>query len=847
MVNYRKAGANKGYAVVAAMMILLMVTGLGVLSMFSSVSEQYLTTNLAEDQYLFAIAEQSMDRILLHLHYLDGGLFTVASSSTYGLGYDPTPPTAVYTNPNAANTLSPKQILSSASALIMGTSNDYIASNSQYKVDAYIDPLDFEGWWDRGVSRPIAITARVTAYNPGTGGSALFSKVFRIRAKPRSVWDFAYYAMNNEPSARKTARWGESCSGDSTTWWNCQTVLMDGTGIADPVDSTLARDRFEGDVYVSNVAYSGATGYVTDLTNPGRLFMRGLPDFRGQVRWRAPNYYETAKNQTLGGISINSATNKWPDADRSMRPNAKSVLMPPIGILADNSSGGYHNTSPQVYDWILPDPTPSGSSYKWAYRIIFRNDINSDGSSTDPYVVPSSSTDMTGMYRVASAITPSINPGTGPNMNAFANDDPGTMMLYKVPLRYNGTPGSQAIADTEEGYMRAAFYGDTMKKRHLAMMNQGAQMWYSSNASFSFTPNRRCSKTFEPDDAYAIPRGDIDNTLSTTNGLPGTGTYEFIYVPSRGMAVSGMTGASCTGSGTYSGIIYVEGDVIVSGILDGQLTIVASGNIYIDHEIEYENNPTRVHAGALLDPKQADILGLYAGGNIIIPNSYPEMRTGMNAAIMRNHPWRDDWSDPTYNPSATGATAFPPTGRTDYVPVYDDIGDEDIHAVMMSYGQTCTASGGSISCSVVTTSEIQNFQTGLYVMPRTYNTYRTRSATNDSAYTSGGSFDNALNGGNSSGRLTIVGAVIQNIPGRLAYDYQFGSGVSGCSQGTGAACNRIGFSGVNYVRDPRLDYMLPPMPRLITTYGRVPYGYAAWDILSWEELSNSTDISASVW
>lgn len=795
---------QKGYALVAAMMIMLLITALGVLAMVTSTSEQIITTNLGEKEMMFFFAEQAVDRITNHLHYLKGGLFATEAGGN-GLAYDPT---------QSSNTLAPRQIMDNIRALYMyGSSNPTLSRHPLAEIDAYLDPQDFLGAYDRGLSRSVAITALVKQREAVRRSSV--QKAFRVYARPRSVWDFAYFSLNHNPKDRTTgsSASGESCteSTDPNNWYSCQTVFQDG-------------DTVMGDTYISNVAYSKSFNFripkPDDAPYPdsdrARLFVRGRPFFTGEVRWRSPLPFSD-DNQTKGGSSYSGT----PEIGELMKANSKPIMPPPMDQIIQTTQ-----SYKSIADIILAEPgtgDPAGSTYAW--RIIFRNDL--DTTSDGVYAAT----------RVASAITESINHSASPTLgdtNFPTNEDCGVMMVYRIPFR-------NATALIDEQNMRAAFYGDTMAKRHAAMSSRTSSAILAESSNFIASDyisgggecyeerkNTNSTSTYGPYDSNDIPTA-----------------YDFIPVPSRGLTKPGF----CSGSGyTYNGVIFVEGDVIVSGILDGQVTIVATGNIWLDHEVEYENHPTDILITDYADPREPDILGLFATGNVIIPNSYPEDdRVGIvDSDVLRNHPWRDDWSDP-HNPNME--LTFPTAGGQDTIIVSDDTGDEDIHAVILSYAhQPCSSSGGSYNCTEPQADDIRFFRTGLYATPRTLRSaFRTEARPGDQAYDG---FGFNLEGGNDSGQLTIIGAVIQNIPGRLSYDYVSSSYASlnaTCTGGSGNACHRIGFSKVSYLHDPRLKYMMPPYPRQQSSNNVTPYGHAVWDIISWEEIDSSTDISAAVW
>ncbi len=87
----------------------------------------------------------------------------------------------------------------------------------------------------------------------------------------------------------------------------------------------------------------------------------------------------------------------------------------------------------------------------------------------------------------------------------------------------------------------------------------------------------------------------------------------------------------------YSGVIHVDGTLFVSGVLDGRLSIVAEGNIYITGKdptnfsfnsasvtggITYANDNIPASASASLSGQSDDMLGLISNGNILINSRY---------------------------------------------------------------------------------------------------------------------------------------------------------------------------------------------------------------------------------
>ena len=95
---------------------------------------------------------------------------------------------------------------------------------------------------------------------------------------------------------------------------------------------------------------------------------------------------------------------------------------------------------------------------------------------------------------------------------------------------------------------------------------------------------------------------------------------------------------------SFKGVIYVAGDVAVSGRLRGRVTVAAEGDIVIADDVVYATNP----AMGTCD----DILGLFAGGDAIVAN------TPINA------PWRRSNNQAYFS--------------------YDDTTDEFIHAFVLT-------------------------------------------------------------------------------------------------------------------------------------------------------------------
>lgn len=94
----------------------------------------------------------------------------------------------------------------------------------------------------------------------------------------------------------------------------------------------------------------------------------------------------------------------------------------------------------------------------------------------------------------------------------------------------------------------------------------------------------------------------------------------------------------------YRGVIYVNGKVVVSGVVRGNVTLAATGNIIIGDDITYDTDPSTGTCN--------DLLGLWAGDSVVVANN-------------------------TLNTPQVGANDG--TFRT-----YDDTGSEFIQAVVLA-------------------------------------------------------------------------------------------------------------------------------------------------------------------
>jgi hypothetical protein len=271
-----------------------------------------------------------------------------------------------------------------------------------------------------------------------------------------------------------------------------------------------------------------------------------------------------------------------------------------------------------------------------------------------------------------------------------------------------------------------------------------------------------------------------------------------------------------------------------------------------------------------------DMLGLFVRGDVVIPNSFPD-----EYAFDSKHIFLDDFSD-----ALDGDGDYAPQGQYDNPLVSEDDGSEDIQAVIATWGYECQGSTDAIgqACDpnassaqrIALETEIVSFRVGFYARPRTSNPDdglppRPNGLAQDVQISGGMSgeetwfFDPE---GNSSGPLRVVGAILQQYSGRVAYDYHSHGDAeatghhldSTCSRGyteidadnaaLNQSCNVMGHEAFELTYDPRLRNASPATP-----YGYMssnkndglywePYGRAAYEIMSWTELPSTTNLAA---
>ncbi len=83
--------------------------------------------------------------------------------------------------------------------------------------------------------------------------------------------------------------------------------------------------------------------------------------------------------------------------------------------------------------------------------------------------------------------------------------------------------------------------------------------------------------------------------------------------------------------GSLNGMLLVKGDVRIKGVMKGQLTLVATDNVYIMDDLVYANSD----ANGKPDPNSNDMLGLVSTKNIIVADTQPNRdNVRINGALL---------------------------------------------------------------------------------------------------------------------------------------------------------------------------------------------------------------------
>jgi hypothetical protein len=325
----------------------------------------------------------------------------------------------------------------------------------------------------------------------------------------------------------------------------------------------------------------------------------------------------------------------------------------------DQIWGPVHSNSPiRIYS---PPPTPAASF--WG-PVTTAQDVQNAGAalfaqgyqeSVDPIPMPST-TDLNALAVQAQAGNTYIMGGLGGPVGTA------TTRVEFVALDLNGD-GLQSGAD--EGFIRVYQVG--------ASSDAG---WVAADVPPDYGTNRlqnsRNCGHYHPGGAFVVaddhPASGPDSWIAAVSNvgrrcyLGGSDSLSggFVANDGRGQwlpwpgAVSPvLTGRPDAGylfpitralNPNFKGVIFVEGKVLLSGVLRGRVTVAATGDIIVGDDVTYATNPGSGNCN--------DILGLFSGGSVVVSDNT------INAPVR----------------GGNGANWF----------TYDDTPDEFLHAVVLA-------------------------------------------------------------------------------------------------------------------------------------------------------------------
>lgn len=337
--------------------------------------------------------------------------------------------------------------------------------------------------------------------------------------------------------------------------------------------------------------------YFTDFEDPNTIRFGGGDQLFGPVH----------SNASIGIWS--SGATFWNEVS-----TAQTIIDPQYGTFAE----GYQQNVPQIpmpqvqeltalqaqatagSTFITGDllGSPGGATVRIEFIAI---DLNGDGNTTDA---------DEGFFRVYRGVDPAFVTARVPGGGMRASRNCGD---FQGP--HNGTFSPAAAHPTNGVHSYVASLNNVTRRCFLGGDPALTNGWQAVTA----------------DGQWLAWTGAVDPRL-TALGRPDA---TFLFPLSRAL------------NPNFKGVIYVNGNVALSGVLRGRVTVVSSGEISIVDDLTYATDPG---AGTC-----ADILGILSANDIVMSNN------------TINAPWR------------------PATGNN--YRTYDDTKDEFVHAILLALNQ----------------------------------------------------------------------------------------------------------------------------------------------------------------
>lgn len=187
------------------------------------------------------------------------------------------------------------------------------------------------------------------------------------------------------------------------------------------------------------------------------------------------------------------------------------------------------------------------------------------------------------------------------------DDNEGFMRVYQAPANAAWVTGD-VPSDYGAQYLRNAencgdYHGTTFTS-FKAHGTSGAHQW--TNAVVD--PSRRC---------YLGGADSINNGFLANDGkgqwIKYPGTVAAQVLAKRPADAAYLFPINRAFNPSFKGVIHVTGNVVISGIVRGQITIAATGDIVLGDDLKYATDPG---AGTC-----ADMVGMFAGGDVIVADN----------------------------------------------------------------------------------------------------------------------------------------------------------------------------------------------------------------------------------
>jgi hypothetical protein len=392
-----------------------------------------------------------------------------------------------------------------------------------------------------------------------------------------------------------------------------------------------------------------------DITTPTVVFARGIQIF-GPIHTNGILQVGTAPpTPTFWGPATTAATinavanGNWPGG---WRENVAPIPMPTATDLAALSA--YATTA----NLIVAGGALGGAVYNPQTRIEFvAVDVNDDGDYTDEnegfmrvYRAAGTSADQlnfTTARRWGGAAADATDPNSGgPN----CGDQPAGQQFLPAVSHLAAGPAGHNHAPTAAANRRGSLNQPT-RRCYLGGDPRLTNGWVDGLVVAAPAPfNHGAWVKWPGYGAGNAPAALQDKNVHPTNGggttLNGAaGMADYLWPLNRAF------------NPTYTGVIYVNGSVAVSGIVRAQVTVATTGNIMLADDLTYVTSPGSVPDCTQNGAVFADILGLLTAQSLVIQDNNV------------NSPFR------------AGATSGAFAG---YLNQFDDSGDETVHAASLT-------------------------------------------------------------------------------------------------------------------------------------------------------------------